>query len=270
VISVLILTKDEERNLPGCLQSVSFSDDVLVFDSLSDDATVQLAQAAGARVLLRRFDNYGAQRQAALDQGNFKYPWLLVLDADERVDDALRDEIARITKSTEGARGYLVRRKDHFVDGTWIPRATLYPSWHLRMVQHRHVRYLERTVHERLALDGTVERCGGHLLHYSFNRGLEDWIEKHRKYAVLEGVEARQTLGSALQWRALFDPDPVERRHAVKAFSYRLPLRRTMRLLHGMLVRQVFRDGLAGVHYCWLISRYEGWVAREMKRKSTR
>ena len=135
-ISVLVLTFNEEANLPGCLDSVSFSDDVVVFDSHSSDRTVEVAAARGARVLTRGFDDYGSQRQAALEMGPFKHPWLLVLDADERVDPLLARECAAVAKGDDGGHaGFRMRRKDHFIDGHWIPRSTLYPTWHLRLLQ---------------------------------------------------------------------------------------------------------------------------------------
>ena len=86
MLSVLILTKDEQRNLPECLSSVAWSDDVVVFDSFSEDDSVSIARSWGARVFQREFDNYGAQREAAR-QLEFHNPWVLALDADERPDE---------------------------------------------------------------------------------------------------------------------------------------------------------------------------------------
>src|SRR5579859_7614792 len=95
-VSVLVLTFNEEVNISDCLDSVSWSDDVLVFDSGSTDKTVEIARSKGARVQFRAFDDYGSQRQAALEMGNFKNSWILVLDADERVEGALGLELMAI------------------------------------------------------------------------------------------------------------------------------------------------------------------------------
>ena len=92
-LSILILTLNEEVNLPDCLASVAWSDDIVVFDSHSSDRTVAIAQAAGARVVQRRFDNYAAHRNAALKEVTYRHPWLLDLDADERVTPELHREI---------------------------------------------------------------------------------------------------------------------------------------------------------------------------------
>src|SRR5215475_15062692 len=89
MISVLILTKNEEQDLPGCLQSVAWSDDVHVFDSFSTDGTAAIAKARGARLTRRVFDGYASQRNAALHGLSFQHDWVLSLDADERVPEAL-------------------------------------------------------------------------------------------------------------------------------------------------------------------------------------
>ncbi len=93
--SVLILTKNEEQNIEACIESASFSDDIVVFDSHSTDETRRHAERAGARVLQHRFESYGAQREAARTQVDYRYPWVLALDADERVDSTLAEEIPK-------------------------------------------------------------------------------------------------------------------------------------------------------------------------------
>src|SRR5215469_16297386 len=96
-ISVLILTKNEERDLPECLASVSWSDDIHVFDSFSTDATVAIAQQAGAYVHQRAFDNYAAHRNVALTTIPFKHPWVFIPDADERPTPELSREMQQLT-----------------------------------------------------------------------------------------------------------------------------------------------------------------------------
>src|SRR5262245_4746912 len=96
-VSVLVLTRNEEVNLPGCLASVRWSTDVHVFDSLSADRTTDIALAAGAQVLQRQFDGFASQRNAALAGCPFRNEWVLLLDADERAPPALAEEIDRFT-----------------------------------------------------------------------------------------------------------------------------------------------------------------------------
>ena len=248
LISVLVLTLNEEVGLGECLASVRFSDDVLVFDSGSTDRTIEIVRAAGVRMMTRVFDDYGSQRQAALELGAFKHPWLLVLDADERVDAELAREMAEVAAGKDGGHGgFRIRRKDHYLNGRWIPHATLYPTWHARFFRHRQSRYELRTVHEHPMIQGTLGIFRGHLLHYSFIKGMDAWVEKHRRYARLEAVEGLALRRIALDWKALFSFDTGIRRRALKALSYRLPCRAAVRFAYMMLVRLAFLDGRQGV-----------------------
>src|SRR5947209_5591469 len=108
MISVLILTKNEEHDLPGCLDSVSWCDDIYVFDSFSEDRTVEIAKTAGAHVIQRKFDGYASQRNVALNSINFKYQWIFLLDADERIPASLHqilmNEIEKVSASVNGFR----------------------------------------------------------------------------------------------------------------------------------------------------------------------
>ena len=127
-VSVLILTCDEAINLPDCLSSVGFSDDVVVLDSGSIDDTVELAESAGATVLNRPFDNYAAQRNFGLSH-DFKHDWVLMLDADERIPSDFVDEIRSVTVVEENpVTLYRMRRKDMFM-GRWLKRSSGYPTW---------------------------------------------------------------------------------------------------------------------------------------------
>jgi glycosyltransferase involved in cell wall biosynthesis len=272
-VSVLILTFDEEANLPGCLESVAWSDDIVVFDSYSSDRTVEIAETFGARVFRRRFDDYGSQREAARVLVDYRHDWVLALDADERVDAALREEILRLAASEPpaGRAAYRVRRKDFFL-GRWIGRATLYPSWFVRLYRPGSIRYEPRSVHEYPAVAGTVGELRGHLLHYSFNKGLSDWFQKHVRYARLEAAENLRHLdGAAIDWRGLAAGDPVRRRRALKGLSFRLPLRPLLRFAYMYFLRLGLLDGYPGFTYCCLLAVYEYLIVlniREQRRRA--
>ncbi|HEY3323863.1 MAG TPA: glycosyltransferase family 2 protein [Planctomycetota bacterium] len=266
MISVLILTFNEDQNLPACLDSVKWSDDIVVFDSFSSDRTVEIARAAGARVLQRRFDDYGSQREAARTQSNFKHEWVLAVDADERVDSELAAEVLSIAKShVSRFVAYRIARKDYFMD-SWIKRSTLYPSWFVRFFQHQRIRYEPRKVHEYPTIDGLVGELRGHLLHYSFNKGLADWRQKHARYAEAEAAENLKDLRSRRQDLAglLCIADPVRRRRALKQLSMRLPFRPTLRFMYMYLLRMGFLDGKPGLAYCRLMAEYERMIVTKM------
>ncbi len=267
-ISTLILTLNEEVNLPKCLDSLSWCDDIVVFDSFSTDRTVDIARSRGARVFQHRFDNYGAQREAARTLVDYQYPWVLTVDADERVEPALIEEMRAIAaEDGRGHSAYRMRRKDHFM-GRWIPHATLYPTWFVRLYRNESIWYSERTVHEHPEVKGTVGVLEGHLLHYSFNKGFADWLQKHKRYASLEAEEGlRSLLENRVDWGGVSKlSDPRERRKFLKVLSYRMPCRPALRFFYMYLIRRGILDGIPGATYCTLLSLYEYLIVINMKQ----
>src|SRR5438128_3009701 len=129
--SVLILTLNEEQNLPRCLESVGWSDDIVVFDSFSSDRTVEIAREFGARVFQRGFDNELNHRTASL-QLPFKYPWVFNPDADEITPPELRDEMLACVRNPGDKVAFRMRRRDTFM-GRWIRHSSLYPTWIMRL-----------------------------------------------------------------------------------------------------------------------------------------
>ena len=258
-VSILILTLNEEINLPACLKSVQWCDDIVVFDSLSTDRTVDIAKSSGARVVQRHFDNYGGQREAARVEIQYKYPWVLALDADEVPDQELIDEMLKISAMPDSpVNAFRMRRKDFFM-GQWIKHSTLYPSWFIRFYKPDCIRYEPRSVHEYPTVSGTVGELQGHLMHHSFKKGLSDWMRKHIRYAELEALESLQhTRSGQIDWKGLFAiQDPVRHRRTLKSISYRLPFRPTLRFLYMYLFRLGLLDGRAGFTYCRLLAIYE-------------
>ena len=265
-ISVLILTFNEELNLPDCLRSVAWCDDVVVFDSFSTDQTVDIAKAAGVRVIQHTFTDFGSQREASLRLGGFKHSWVLILDADERPDAGLKEEIETVLAQDPSCDAYRLRRKDHFL-GHWIRRSTQYPVWFVRLLRHGSVHYEPRSVHEYPAVaPGRLGQLQGHLLHFSFNKGLGEWVEKHNRYAALEAAEAiRGQYGGGPVWHGLLDSDPVTRRKAQKRLFQRLPFRPVLRFVYTFIWKRSFLDGSAGFHYTLLLAYYEYLISLKVK-----
>ncbi len=270
-VSVLILTLNEEVNLPGCLESVRWSDDVVVFDSFSTDRTVEIAREGGARVFQRRFDNYGAQREAARTQVDYRNEWVLALDADERPEPELVEELLRIARQGSEHAAYRLRFKVFFM-GKWIKHSSLYPTWILRFFRPEKISYETRKVHEHPIVDGTIGSLENHLIHYPFSKGLEDWLARHNRYSTLEAMENLKHLREGrVDWAGLFAfRDPVRRRRALKALSFRLPFRPTLRFLYMYFLRLGVLDGLPGYTYCRLISIYEYMIVQKMKELKLR
>jgi glycosyltransferase involved in cell wall biosynthesis len=271
-ISILILTLNEERNLPACLESVKWCDDIIVFDSFSTDRTVEIARAVGARVAQRRFDNYGSQREAARVEVAYKYPWVLALDADEVPDQELIDEMMKVTAVPDSpVNAFRMRRKDFFM-GNWIKHSTLYPSWFIRLYKPKSIRYEPRSVHEYPTVGGEVGELKGHLKHQSFNKGIADWLRKHVRYAEFEAVEnLRHIRTNNIDWGGLFAVhDPVHTRRTLKSISYRLPFRPTLRFLYMYLFRLGILDGYPGFTYCRLLAIYEYMIVTQLKELKRR
>jgi len=255
MISILILTLNEELNLSACLASVKWSDDIVVFDSYSTDRSVELAKAAGARVVRRKFDNYAAQRNAALAVG-YKYPWVLMVDADEVVPEDLHDEINENLRSVpEGIEMFRMRRKDMFL-GKWLKRSGGYPTWFPRLLRVGRV-WAEREINEEMHCKGAVASLSAHLVHYPFNKGIAFWWERHNRYSTMEAAALAHETRQRMPWKTLFASDPAARRKGLKQLAYRLPLRPIIVFIYLYIIRMGFLDGVAGWRYCRMRSIYE-------------
>ncbi len=190
-LTVVILTYNEEKNLPQAIASVAgWAKEIVVLDSFSTDGTVQLAQKAGARVFQRKFDNYAAQRKHALQACDIQTPWLFFLDADEWLMPELKAEISSLLATDPVENGFYMRCRLLW-RGRWIRRG-YYAVWFLRLARTKEIRVEERSVNEHLLVNGPTKR-----LRYDFynenHNGIQRWHEKHLKYARLEAEEALKT-----------------------------------------------------------------------------
>jgi glycosyltransferase involved in cell wall biosynthesis len=264
MISVLILTKNEERDLPGALASVAWSDDVHVFDSHSTDATVEIARAAGAQVHSRVFDDYATQHNEALRVA-FKYPWIFLLDADERPTPELCAEMQRVAGKAEvNTAGFRLRRRDYLF-GTWLKHAQLTP-FYIRLVRPVRAKYT-RAINEVLEVDGAIGELAHPLDHYPFSKGFASWMEKHNRYSTMEAelIVRQDGLQHPSLRAALRDPNFHTRRMHQKAIFYRMPGRPLIKWLYMMFVRGAVLDGPAGVTYATLQAFYEFMIVLKTK-----
>lgn len=270
MISVLILTKNEEQDLPGCLESVAWSDDVHVFDSFSTDRTAEIACAAGAHVTQRAFDGYASQRNAALHTLPFRHEWLLMLDADERPTPALVEEIQRaVEQPVPGVNAYRIPIAYFFLDGSRLRHAQTTQLF-LRLVRHKLVRY-EREINEVLKVEGETGDLKNQIDHFPFSKGLDHWVQKHNVYSSMEAelIASGQFLESASLWTALLGKTFHERRVARKALFYRMPGRPLIKWLYMMFVQGAILDGRAGIRYANLLTVYEYLIVlktRELRK----
>ena len=256
MISVLILTKNEEQDLPGCLQSISWCDDIHVFDSESTDRTTEIARAHGATVTTRSFDGYARQRNAALGLP-FRHPWILVLDADERPTPALNKEIqAAVRSASDEVSAFRVRRRD-FLWGTWLKHAQLTP-FYVRLMRPERVHYI-RDINEIVEVQGATKVLDAPLDHLAFSKGLAHWVNKHNIYSTKEAelLASGDAIVAASLRQALLNRNFHERRVAQKAIFYKFPGRPVIKWLYMVFARRAILDGFAGITYATLQSFYE-------------
>lgn len=263
-ISILVLTLNEETNMPDCLRSVSWSDDVVVLDSFSSDRTVAIAEERGARVMQRRFDNWAAHQNWALEQISFRHPWVFYLDADERMTDELKHELLAIANEADHAPvAYYCGHKNMFMD-RWIKHA-FPPRTIMRFFRPQYVRF-ERAVHPVPVIKGAHGYLRGMLIHYNFSKGIGEWIDKHNRYASLEAFEGMKLLRQSAATRpSLFDSDRAVRRRALKNLSFRLPWRPLLKFLYLYVWHRGFLDGRPGFVYCVLQAFYEYLIVLKMR-----
>lgn len=267
MISVLILTKNEEQDLPGCLESVAWSDDVHVFDSMSTDRTGEIARNAGANFVQRAFDGYSSQRNAALDGLPFKHEWIFILDADERPTPELAQEMQQAVATAVAAVGAFRLRRRDFFEGTWLKHAQISP-YYIRLVRRGKARYT-REINEVLEVDGEVAELKAPLDHFPFSKGIAHWWAKHNTYSTMEAeVVARGLSRRDASWKkALTAKDFHERRRAQKAIFYKMPARPLIKWLYMMFVRGAILDGRAGIAYANLQAMYEQMIVMKTRER---
>ena len=253
-VTVLVLTHNEELNVTDCLRSVGWAAEVFVVDCGSEDRTVEIARALGAKVFSHPFEGYAKQRNWALENLPFSNEWVLMLDADERVPSALADEISRVVGTSDGTRaGYYIKFRFFFL-GRWLKHGGLYPTWLLRLFKRHCVRIEERPMNEHAILDGEAGYLQNPFDHCD-NRLLSRWIAKHDHYADLEADEyLRERFGRGYRDSipARFWGTQAERKRWIKLRVWnRLPLlvRPWLFFFRNYFLKGGFLDGPQGFAY---------------------
>jgi glycosyltransferase involved in cell wall biosynthesis len=268
-IDVLIVTRDEEANLPHALASVAgWTRRVFVVDSGSTDNTEQIARDAGAEFVHHEWPGYARQKNWALDNLAFEAPWVLILDADELVLPELRDELLRIAGRQPDQvpiSGYFVNRYTIFL-GRRIRHCGYYPIWNLRFFKRGQARYEDRRVHEHMMVNGPTAYLRGHIEHWD-RRGIEHMVAKHNWYSSLEAEEATDPKLPAQKdvGPAPFG-NPIARRRWIKrAIVPLLPMRWLWRFFYMYFMRLGILDGVAGLHLSLFMACYQFMIDLKIK-----
>jgi glycosyltransferase involved in cell wall biosynthesis len=286
-LSVIVPVKNEAANIAACLQSVAWAGDLWVVDSASGDCTADIAQAHGATVVQFAPDPSDPslkKKNWALDNLRLAHEWVLLLDADERVPDRLRDEIvALLQRPPEHLAGYYLNRRLMFL-GRWIRHAGWYPSWNLRLFRRRLGRY-ERLgtgevqnagdveVHEHVILQGRAGYLENDLLHEDF-KSIYHFIERHNRYSNWEAqvyenlARGGQPAGGDQLQPSLFG-EPVARKRWLKRLWVRAPGRPLLRFLWMYFFRLGCLDGRPGLIFCTLMSFHEAVINAKMYERAS-
>jgi glycosyltransferase involved in cell wall biosynthesis len=264
-VSVLILTKNEEKDLPECLESVSWSNDVHVYDSYSSDSTVSIAQDFGAHVIRNPTSdshaffggNESEYRNWGLKNIPFQHKWLIQLDADERVTYQLAQEIEHVLESNSSYVAYRIRRRDFFL-GKWLKNVQATP-YYVRLYRPGSIHH-ERLINPVTIVDGPIGELSGYLDHFPFSKGISHWLNRHNSYSTLEAQQIHENLRKGQTFsivKAFTDKDFQSRRYHQKELFYRLPARPLLKFFILYFLKKGFLDGNPGLTYAILQSIYE-------------
>jgi glycosyltransferase involved in cell wall biosynthesis len=274
VLSILILTKNEEQDLPGCIRSVSWSDDIVVYDSCSTDHTQRIALAHGAKVVERPDQDlavaYGGDeayhRTWGIREISFRHQWLFVIDADERLNPAAAAELQSVAGNSDPKFvAYRIRRRDFFQCRHL--KHVQASAWFIRFFRPEFVHY-QRLVNPITVVDGAVGDLQHPLDHYPFSKGLGHWFARHNSYSSLEAQQILQNRTSQEPFSlsaAFLERDFNRRRFHQKELFYRLPARPLIKFLLLYVVKGGFRDGRPGFTYALLQSIYEAMIVLKVQ-----
>ncbi|UCC91212.1 MAG: glycosyltransferase family 2 protein [Candidatus Aenigmatarchaeota archaeon] len=270
-VSVSIITLNEERDLPECLESVKWADEIVVVDSFSSDKTVEIAKKFGCKIFQ---EDAGGRRLAILKNyaiSKTRKDWVLSLDADEVITPELRKETEEVLKNPK-FDGYYFPRKS-YIGKKWVKHAGQYPSYQLRLFKKDRGRFENSLVHERVKINGKVGYMKNDMIHYNFD-SWGDVIEKQLNK--LTTLEAEMLAGKRFVWfyplgkiRGFFREysrlremgnnrrtSYVLSRRVFSGYEIKwlIPFRPFTTFFRLYFIMQGFRDGVYGLAWCLLTS----------------
>lgn len=253
-LSVVIIARNETPRIGPCLDSAAFADEVIIVDALSEDGTAELCRQRGAQVFERAWTGYGDQKNFAMAQA--RHPWVLILDADERVPDALRGEIEEVLRGggQVGAVAYRIPRRNYFY-GRWMRHGGLFPDYQVRLLRRGAGKYNDAALHENLLVDGPIGRLR-HALDHLTEPTVADHFRRLDRYTTLAARETGRRRGR-VGWADL-------------------TLRPALTWFKMYVMKRGFRDGVPGFLICAFAAMHiflkyaKLWEAREAPAGSGR
>src|SRR5712691_5070425 len=262
-VSLIVPIKNEAQNLPRCLGSVQWADEIFVVDSQSADGSPEIAEEHGAQVVQFQFNGtWPKKKNWALENLPFRNDWVFILDADEVLPPEAEQEFAQAIAGAGALAGYWINRRFMFM-GKWL-RHSYYPNWNLRLFRHSLGRYEKLTdaatesgdneVHEHVVVQGPTGRLRCELDHYAFP-SVEVFVEKHNRYSNWEARVAVANEGG--QSASGLQSARVAQRRKLKQLSQGLPFRPLLRFLYVYLWQMGFLDGREGYYFARMHGFYE-------------
>ena len=237
-ISAVIITKNEQKDISRCLESVKWADEIVVVDDYSEDDTVKICNKYTHNIFLNKFHSFASQKKFAFSKATKN--WILSLDADEEVPEELREEILKtLSSGRTSVDGYFMPRKTFF-SGKWIAHCGWYPEYQLRLFKVDSWDMKDVYVHESVKVSGAAGYFKNPIYHYSFS-SIFEYIERFNSYTSLAAVQML--------------------RDGVKLDTYKIKaiaVGKAAKTFWKMYVKQSgFRDGMRGLFLCFFSAAYQ-------------
>lgn len=264
-VSVVMITRNEEKHMEKCLESINWADDIVIVDSFSEDKTVEIAKKFNCKVFQKDFIGFGPLKNYAVSKASNR--WILNLDADERITPELENEIRKILENPD-YDGYYISRKS-YIGKKWIKHAGQWPDHQLRLFRKDKGKFQEKMLHERVEINGKIGYIKNPMLHYNF-LGWTHYIKKMNSYTTRE---AHDLLSKKFVWlypwkgiKAFFREYRKQRSNGnSRIYSYVLarnsignyelkwtvPFKPFYAFFRFYVVQQGFRDGMHG--FVWAV-----------------
>jgi len=234
-ISVFIIVYNEEKKIERCLKSVSWADEIIIVDSYSRDKTVEICKRYTGKIYQRPFTDFAEMKNYAVSQASGE--WLLGVDADEEITEALREKIKLIiNKDSQDISGFYIKRKS-YIFGKWFRFCGTQDDFQLRLFKKATAHYFQ-PVHEKVALTGKKAYIREYLLHYTY-KDVTEYIQRLNKYTSMEA----DMVGK---------PERLSLMFALLCFM----LKPFCKFVYLYLYKQGFRDGYQGFLFSWLSGFY--------------
>jgi len=249
-LSVVVIVKNEEKNIARCLESVKWADEIIVVDDYSADKTAEICKKYTQNVYQNKFVNYSLQKKFAFSKATKE--WIISLDADEVITDILKKEILEVLSRPSDFNGYFIPRKTFFL-GKWIRHCGWFPDYQLRLFKNGFWLMEDAYVHEAVQINGKTGYLKESFLHYSYNTIFE-YVSRMDKYTSLE-VQKMLKNGVKIDI------------HKIKS----IVLKKALRTFWKMYLKQRgFLDGMHGFFVCIFSSVYQMLIYMKLWELMTR